>query len=82
MGYEEEKQLTNKLNEVTDRWRHTRTVDDAKEVADTLYSLIEAISQRDKCLAHNLAWCVRIGMELPSQGLYNRLNDLMITQSK
>ena len=72
-----EEQLIHKLNEATSKWRRTRSIDDANEVADTLYDLFQAIKQRDYRLANNLAWSVKIGMEMPSQRLFDRLNDVM-----
>lgn len=78
MGSEE--QLIHKLNEATDRWRLTRSEEDTNKLADTLYNLLRTIKQRDYRLAHNLAWCIRFGMGMPSKELYDRLNDVMASE--
>ncbi len=78
MGSEE--QLIHKLNEGTDRWMCTRSEEDVNKLADTLYNLLQTIKQRDYRLAHNLAWCIRFGMGMPSKELYDRLNDVMTSE--
>lgn len=75
-----EEQLIHKLNEVTDRWRRTHSEEDTDKVASTLYDLLQTIKQRDYRLAHNLAWCIRFGMGMPSKKFYDRLNDVMTSE--
>lgn len=75
-----EEQLIHKLNEVTDRWRRTHSEEDTDKVASTLYDLLQTIKQRDYRLAHNLAWCIRFGMGMPSKNFYDRLNDVMTSE--